>query len=98
MCNTTTAHVTSADHGFALLTIVERGVSTYHKCRSELISGSGKCEWENPGSSIKDRAALWMIKHAESTGQLVRGRKGAIVEGTAGNTGIGDTLLHHESA
>ena len=52
----------------------------------------GKCEWENPGSSIKDRAALWMVKDAEKSGKLVRGEKGLIVEGTAGNTGIGLAL------
>eukprot|EP00944_MAST-04C_sp_MAST-4C-sp1_P009743 g9743.t1 len=52
----------------------------------------GKCEWENPGSSIKDRAALWMVKDAEKSGKLVRGEKGVIVEGTAGNTGIGLAL------
>jgi len=52
----------------------------------------GKCEWENPGSSIKDRAALWMVKDAEKKKQLIRGQKGIIIEGTAGNTGIGLAL------
>ena len=52
----------------------------------------GKCEWENPGGSIKDRPALWMIKDAEARGELLRGAKGVIVEGTAGNTGIGLAL------
>lgn len=33
----------------------------------------GKCEWENPGGSIKDRAALWMVKEAEEQGILVPG-------------------------
>ena len=43
----------------------------------------GKCEWENPGSSIKDRAALWMVKDAGAirVAKLVRGEKGLIVEG-----------------
>jgi cysteine synthase len=52
----------------------------------------GKCEWENPGSSIKDRAALWMVKDAEKKKTLVRGESGLIIEGTAGNTGIGLAL------
>ena len=47
----------------------------------------GKCEFANPGQSIKDRAALWIIRDAESRGELQPG--GVIVEGTAGNTGIG---------
>ena len=54
----------------------------------------GKAEYENPGGSIKDRAALWMIQDAEARGVLTRGTKGGgvIVEGTAGNTGIGLAL------
>jgi cysteine synthase A len=47
----------------------------------------GKAEFLNPGGSVKDRAALWMIRAAESNGSLKPG--GAVVEGTAGNTGIG---------
>ena len=47
----------------------------------------GKCEFLNPGGSIKDRAALAIIEDAEAKGQLRPG--GVIVEGTAGNTGIG---------
>lgn len=50
-----------------------------------------KCEWMNPGGSIKDRAAKFMIADAERTGQLKPG--GTIVEGTAGNTGIGLATL-----
>lgn len=46
-----------------------------------------KCEQENPGGSIKDRAALQMVKDALSEGKLRPGM--TIVEGTAGNTGIG---------
>src|SRR3546814_20684678 len=45
----------------------------------------------NPGQSVKDRAALYIIREAERTGELRRG--GTIVEGTAGNTGIGLTLV-----
>ncbi|MGD2132909.1 MAG: cysteine synthase A [Maricaulaceae bacterium] len=47
----------------------------------------GKCEFLNPGQSVKDRAALGIIRHAEEIGELKPG--GLIVEGTAGNTGIG---------
>ncbi|GIT39961.1 MAG: hypothetical protein Ct9H300mP8_11570 [Gammaproteobacteria bacterium] len=47
----------------------------------------GKAEFMNPGGSVKDRAALWMIAEAEKSGQLLPG--GTVVEGTAGNTGIG---------
>ena len=47
----------------------------------------GKCEFLNPGGSVKDRAALYIIEDAEARGQLAPG--GRIVEGTAGNTGIG---------
>ncbi len=47
----------------------------------------GKAEFMNPGGSIKDRAAWWMIREAEKDGSLQPG--GTVVEGTAGNTGIG---------
>jgi cysteine synthase len=47
----------------------------------------GKAEFANPGGSVKDRAALWMIRAAEDDGSLRPG--GTVVEGTAGNTGIG---------
>jgi cysteine synthase A len=47
----------------------------------------GKAEFLNPGQSVKDRAALGMIRDAEASGALRPG--GVIVEGTAGNTGIG---------
>lgn len=50
----------------------------------------GKAEFLNPGSSVKDRAALFMIKDAEERGALKPG--GLIVESTAGNTGIGLAL------
>src|SRR3546814_13384876 len=45
----------------------------------------------NPGQSVKDRAALYIIREAERTGELRRG--GTIVEGTAGKTGIGLALV-----
>ncbi len=47
----------------------------------------GKAEWANPGASVKDRAALGIVREAEASGMLRPG--GIIVEGTAGNTGIG---------
>src|ERR1041385_2303012 len=51
----------------------------------------GKAEFMNPGGSVKDRAALGIIEEAEARGDL---RPGAtIVEGTAGNTGIGLTVV-----
>jgi cysteine synthase A len=51
----------------------------------------GKAEFLNPGGSVKDRAALYIIKDAEEKGLLKPG--GVIVEGTAGNTGIGLALV-----
>ncbi|CAI7891407.1 unnamed protein product [Closterium sp. NIES-53] len=51
----------------------------------------GKAEFLNPGGSVKDRAALYIIKAAEASGELREG--GVIVEGTAGNTGIGLALV-----
>ncbi|WP_299686398.1 cysteine synthase A [uncultured Tateyamaria sp.] len=51
----------------------------------------GKAEFMNPGQSVKDRAALSIIKHAVASGELRPG--GTIVEGTAGNTGIGLALV-----
>ena len=64
----------------------------------------GKAEFMNPGGSVKDRAGLYIITDAEKRGVLKPG--GTIVEGTAGNTGIGLTLvgnaprlsLHHRDA
>jgi cysteine synthase A len=51
----------------------------------------GKAEFMNPGGSVKDRTALGIIRAAEKSGELRPG--GVIVEGTAGNTGIGLTLV-----
>ena len=51
----------------------------------------GKAEFMNPGGSVKDRAALFIVKDAEERGLLRPG--GVIVEGTAGNTGIGLALV-----
>jgi cysteine synthase A len=51
----------------------------------------GKAEFMNPGGSVKDRAGLYLIADAEARGVLKPG--GTVVEGTAGNTGIGLTLV-----
>lgn len=51
----------------------------------------GKAEFMNPGGSVKDRAAKAIIEDAEATGNISPG--GLIVEGTAGNTGIGLTMV-----
>ena len=63
-----------------------RGASAATGC--EIL---GKCEFLNPGGSVKDRAALFIVRDAEQRGQLRPG--GTIVEGTAGNTGIGLALV-----
>jgi cysteine synthase A len=62
------------------------GVSALTGC--EIL---GKAEFMNPGQSVKDRAALWMVRDAEAKGLLRPG--GRIVEGTAGNTGIGLAMV-----
>lgn len=67
--------------------ILLRGLSTQTGCRIY-----GKAEYANPGGSIKDRAACAILQAAEASGALVHGKPGWIVEGTAGNTGIGLTL------
>jgi cysteine synthase len=51
----------------------------------------GKAEYANPGGSVKDRAALYIVRDAEQRGLLKPG--GVIVEGTAGNTGIGLAMV-----
>src|SRR6516164_11239814 len=51
----------------------------------------GKAEFMNPGQSVKDRAALFIVDEAAKKGQLRPG--GVVVEGTAGNTGIGLALV-----
>ena len=53
----------------------------------------GKAEFMNPGGSIKDRAAKFIVEDAQARGTLKPG--GVIVEGTAGNTGIGLALVAH---
>src|SRR5207253_3303313 len=51
----------------------------------------GKCEFLNPGQSVKDRAALYIIQDAMRRGDLKPG--GVVVDGTAGNTGIGLAMV-----
>ena len=51
----------------------------------------GKLEGSNPGGSVKDRAAYWMIKKAEETGELTKGK--IILEPTSGNTGIALAMI-----
>jgi cysteine synthase A len=51
----------------------------------------GKAEFLNPGGSVKDRAALYIVRDAEARGEIEPG--GTIIEGTAGNTGIGLALV-----
>jgi cysteine synthase A len=53
----------------------------------------GKAEFMQPGGSVKDRAGLGIIEDAERRDQLIPGEPGIVVEGTAGNTGIGLTLV-----
>ena len=53
----------------------------------------GKAEFMNPGGSVKDRAALGIVRDAEKRGQLRAG--GTVVEGTAGNTGIGLAVVNN---
>ncbi len=53
----------------------------------------GKAEFMQPGGSVKDRAGLGIIEDAERRGHLIPGEAGIVVEGTAGNTGIGLTLV-----
>lgn len=50
-----------------------------------------KLEWTNPGGSVKDRAALWMIEQAEKRGDLIPGMK--LIEATSGNTGIALAMI-----
>ena len=63
------------------------------KRASELAGAEiwGKAEFMNPGQSVKDRAALQIVRDAEASGRLRPG--GLIVEGTAGNTGIGLAMV-----
>lgn len=65
--------------------------------RASALSGCeiwGKCEFMNPGGSVKDRAARYLLEDAMAAGHIEPG--GIVVEGTAGNTGIGLTLAGNQ--
>jgi cysteine synthase len=66
-------------------------IKLQHASRATGCEIYGKAEFMNPGGSIKDRAALAIVRDAEARGALKPG--GMIVEGTAGNTGIGLALV-----
>jgi cysteine synthase B len=59
--------------------------------RVSFVEVLGKAEWFNPGGSVKDRAALRMLRRGEETGELRRGK--TILEATSGNTGIALAML-----
>ena len=84
-----TSHYHGVDHHVGKTPLIRlRRLSELTGC--ELL---GKAEFMNPGGSVKDRAALGIILDAEEKGLLRPG--GTIVEGTAGNTGIGLTIVGH---
>ena len=76
-----------------LIDLIGNTPLVYLKEASELTKCNifGKAEFLNPGQSVKDRAALYIIRDALKKKELEKG--GIIVEGTAGNTGIGITLV-----
>lgn len=80
-----------ADHN--ILNLIGNTPLVYLRQVSELTGCKiyGKAEFLNPGGSVKDRTALGIIRDAEAKGELRPG--GVIVEGTAGNTGIGLTMI-----
>ena len=71
-------------------------IRLHHASKATGCEIYGKAEFLNPGGSIKDRAALAIVRDAEARGVLKPG--GIIVEGTAGNTGIGLRLSPMRSA
>ena len=77
----------------SILSLIGNTPLVYLKQASELTGCNiyGKAEFLNPGGSVKDRTALGIIRDAEQRGELRPG--GVIVEGTAGNTGIGLTMI-----
>jgi cysteine synthase A len=82
-----------SEHQPALISLIGNTPLIELRQASELTGCTilGKAEFLNPGGSVKDRTALGIIRDAERKGQLQPG--GTIVEGTAGNTGIGLCLV-----
>ncbi len=80
-------------HAHSVIDVIGNTPLIHLKHASELTGCTilGKAEFMNPGQSVKDRAALSIIRAAEASGSLLPG--GTIVEGTAGNTGIGIALV-----
>jgi cystathionine beta-synthase len=75
-----------------LLTIGNTPIVCLNKIAPDLgVNLYGKCEFLNPGGSIKDRIALHMITRAEQRGELKAG--GTIIEATSGNTGMGLAIV-----
>lgn len=84
-----TSHYYGVDHHVGNTPLIRlRRLSELTRC--EIL---GKAEFMNPGGSVKDRAALGIILDAEEKGLLKPGD--TIIEGTAGNTGIGLTVIGH---
>lgn len=84
-----TSHYHGVDHHVGNTPLIRlRRLSELTRC--EIL---GKAEFMNPGGSVKDRAALGIILDAEEKGLLKPGD--TIIEGTAGNTGIGLTVIGH---
>lgn len=97
------AHMTFGDrpgrrpeaHGNILSTIGNTPVCKLHRVCGDAKTHAtvwGKCEYLNPGGSVKDRVALAMIEAAEAEGRITPG-KTTLVEPTSGNTGIGLSLV-----
>ncbi len=90
----TTAHVTTAPDAASDVTAAIGNTPLIRLRRASEATGCqiyGKAEFMNPGGSVKDRAALFIVRDAIRRGQLRPG--GTIVEGTAGNTGIGIAVV-----
>jgi len=84
-----TSHYHGVDHHVGNTPLIRlRRLSELTRC--EIL---GKAEFMNPGGSVKDRAALGIILDAEAKGLLKPGD--TLIEGTAGNTGIGLTVIGH---
>lgn len=92
------SHLSSHPHALPCPSLVEAIGNTplirlHHASEITGCTIYGKAEFMNPGGSVKDRAALSIIQDGFARGALSKG--GTIVEGTAGNTGIGITLVAH---